>query len=392
MSDKKYIIKNLAPWMMDELIAFSNYTTFDIIFLREQDKFYKDKIQELNIKNINIYTRPISFNNFIYKLSIAIKFLFSNFLKFGFDYSGVIGIKSIWWFLFLDMSIFSNSSNIHAQFATQPAIVSLLIKKYYKDKPKYSFTFHAYDIYFNNKWFSLLVNNCHKAFSISNYNIEYINKKFLNSEKIVLSRLGVFHETIEDNISSKEGKVKIFTLGLISWFVEKKGIGYLLDSMLALKENKRDNIKLILAGDGPLKGKYLEFIKNNNLTDSIEYIGKVKGKQKEDFFNAIDVFVLPSISLSNDQDGIPVVLMEAISFSLPLISTDVSGIPEICINDYNGLLIKEKNISELIEAIKFMDKNKIEMSRYAKNSFSLSKKYDIIVNSKIKLDNLLWIN
>ncbi len=388
MSNRKYIIKNLAPWMMDELIAFSNVTTFDIIFLREQDEFYEKEIQELITNNINIFIKPFSVNNFFYKLWIVIKLLFLNFFKFRFDYNGAIGIKSIWWFLFLDMSIFSNNSNIHAQFATQPALVSLLIKKYYKNKPRYSFTFHAYDIYFENEWFNMLVENCYKSFSISNFNIKYVQKKYIFSNKIVLSRLGVFRNRIKKENKKESNE---FIIGLMSWFTKKKGIEYLLESFKVLKEKEFKNIKLKLAGDGPLKDDILNFINENNLTNLVEYVGKIKGKEKDKFYNLLDVFILPSVKLDKDQDGIPVVLMEAIAYELPIISTNVSGIPEICVNNYNGFLLNEKNTEEIVKSIIDMFGNRDKIKIFSKNALLLSENYDIEINSKKKMITMGWI-
>ena len=384
---KVYLIKNLSPWMLDELIAFSEITKFDIVFLRTPDKFYDEEIAKLKSNGVNIYMQLPNYNHILSKLKLTIIFFFKNILKFSFNYNGVIGIKSIIWFLRLDLSKFSQHSSIHAQFATQATIIALLIKKYFKNKPEYSFTFHAYDIYFNNKWFSLLIKNSHKAFSISEYNIGYVQKKYLKSDKIILSRLGVFRNQV--NKSEKKDS-KNFTFGLLSWFVEKKGVNYLLEAFLLLKEQGYNDIKLLLAGDGPLKNAYLEFIEKNNLTENINYIGKIKGKQKEDFFNLLNAFILPAISLSNDQDGIPVVLMEAISYSLPIISTNISGIPEICINNYNGYLIKERNVVELFNAIVYLYNNKENKNKYSQNSFTLSGEYDIVLNSKNKVEKLFW--
>ena len=390
MNNNKYIIKSLAPWMIDELIAFSQISNFELIFLRQQNDFYKDGLKQLESNGVKIYVKPFAFNSIIKKTVVLLKFLIHNLLKFRIDYNGVIGLKSMIWFLRLDLKKFSPNSNIHAQFATQSALISYLIKKYYNNQPQYSFTFHAHDIYFSNKWFNLLVDNCYKAFSISEYNISYVVKKFLDSDKIILSRLGVFRNEFVKNNRNNKAKSNTLKLGLISWFVEKKGIIYLLQAMLNLKEQGYSDIKLILAGDGPLREDFLEFIHKNSLTQSIDYIGKIKGQQKIDFFNDIDIFVLPSISLENDKDGIPVVLMEAIAASLPIISTDVSGIPEICYDDYNGLLVEQKNDAKLVEAISHVKNNEHKRQQYAENSFVLSKEYDIILNSKSKLKALNW--
>jgi glycosyltransferase involved in cell wall biosynthesis len=390
MDNNKYIIKNLAPWMINELLAFSQISTFEIVFLRKQSDFYKEGIGQLADNGIKIYYRPQSIHNLPRKLYISALFVLRNLKNFGFDYNSVIGLKSLIWYIKLDMSLFSAQSQLHSQFATQATIVSLLIKQYYNNQPEYSFTFHAYDIYFKNKWFNLLMENCKNAFSISDYNIKYVKRNYAASDKMKLSRLGVFRDSIHGGLARKP-QTKLFMVGLVSWFVEKKGIHYLLQAFLRLKEQGHSDIRLILAGDGPLKEQYLEFINSNHLTESIKYIGKIKGEEKNIFFNSLDAFVLPSITMKNDQDGIPVVLMEAIAYGLPIISSQVSGIPEICINNYNGRLINEKNVNNIIEAIAFLHKKKAVRINYSRNSLLLSRKYDIVINSQNKVKELGWL-
>lgn len=385
-TNNKYIVKSLAPWMMDEILAFSSISKFDLILLRKPKEFHIENLKLLKKKGIDIYIKPHSYKFLLKKFILILKFTFSNILKFKFNYNAVIGFKSLFWFLKLDLKHFSTKSNIHAQFATQAAIVSLLIKEFYSNKPSISFTFHAYDIYYKNSWFNLLVNNCHQAFSISKFNIDYVRSNYVNSNKIMLSRLGVFK-----NIITKEPKEsKKFTIGLISWFVDKKGIHFLLEAIKSMKQDGITEIELILAGDGPLKDSYLRYIEKNELVEMVSYIGKISGKEKENFFNRLDAFILPSIKLKNDQDGIPVVLMEAIAYSLPIISTQVSGIPEICVNKYNGLLIKEKSSLEIVNAIAYLMKNPGKMAQFSKNSFELSNQYDIESNSNNKASLMKW--
>ena len=387
MQEKIYLIKHLAPWMVDELIAFSNHAQFTIILLRKQKKFYDDDIEHLRSKGIEILVQPMSYSKLLPKLIFLIKFFLTNLTKFRFDYNGVIGLKSMAWFLTMDLTCFSSKSSLHAQFATQPAIIALLIKKFYKNLPEYSFTFHAYDIYFDNRWFNLLTNESKNAFSISRYNINYVENRYekLNQKKIKLSRLGVLRP---DGTIKTRDKKATFTLGLMSWFTEKKGIKYLLEAMTYLCKGNR--VKLILAGDGPLKNYILDYINSNSLQNSIEYIGKLKKTQKQDFFAAIDLFVLPAITLSNDQDGIPVVLMEAISYGLPLITTNISGIPEICKDNYNGYLIPQKDSSSIVDSCVDIMTTPDVWHKFSKNALKLSLMYDIDVNSKKKLKYLAW--
>ena len=385
--DKKYIVKNLAPWMMDELLAFSKFIDFDVIFLREQKEFYKEEIRQLISNGVSIYVKPRSYYGILKKLFVVFHFVLSNLSKFSFDYNGVIAIKGVIWFLTLDIRKFSSNSSIHAQFATQATIVSYLIKLYYKKLPQYSFTFHANDIYFNNKWFKLITESSHLAFSISDFNVDYVKKKYSSSDQIQLSRLGVFRNNIKPKVEQNNSMLKI---GILSWFVEKKGIIYLLKAIKELRQESF-NVKLLIAGDGPLKGSYQDYIKQNQLTENVEFLGALKGKDKEMFYNRIDVFALPAIEIKNDMDGIPVVLMEAIAYGLPIISTKVSGIPEICFDKENGCLIESRNVNQIVSSIRSMcDYN--TRGKYGINASEISSRYDIEVNSHSKLLALKWIN
>lgn len=386
--NKVYIIKSLAPWMMDELKAFAQLTEFKIYFLRKQDKFYRSDINDLINKGIKVVEAPSSYNNLLFKFWIIFNFIIKNLSKFDFYYSGVVGLKSILWFLKLDVSYFSENSSLHAQFATQASLVSILVKKYYNDMPEFSFTFHAHDIFFNNRWLSLMLKNCRLAFSISKFNIDYVNNNYIRSDNIVLSRLGVLRNNISIDDYSKTNQE--FKIGFLSWFVEKKGIIYLLEAYHKLIYAGYSEIKLILAGDGPLLKSIKTYIEEPEIKNNIRLIGKVKGAEKEKFFRNLDLFILPSISLSNDQDGIPVVLMEAISYGLPIVSTRVSGIPEICIHNYNGLLINERNPQEIYESIITLYENESLRKKFSKNSLNKSKEYDILLNSKNKTELLKW--
>ena len=93
--------------------------------------------------------------------------------------------------------------------------------------------------------------------------------------------------------------------------------------------------------------------------------------------------------IKNDMDGIPVVLMEAVSYGIPIISTNISGIPEICINDYNGILIEEKSSTQIVEAIiKLYSENKLVVM--SKNALKIYEEYNLIKNTKSKIELINW--
>jgi len=383
-----YIIKSAGAWMMDELVVFAELAKFNILFLRKQEAFYNDKIELLERKGINIiYVKNwdnLSFSKLYFCLLFTIRHL-QCFLNF---YSFVYGIKSIVYFFKMDLEIFKREQiNLHCQFATQASILGLMIKEYFKTNVSYSFTYHAYDIYVKNLWFNTLSANAEKIFSISNYNLNYIFKhyKINDKSKIYYSPLGVFPPLI----NKRDGSGNVLRIGFLSYFVEMKGINYLLPAIKALK-NSKISFSLDIAGDGPLKKRMVSYIKKNNLTENVKFHGLIKDKKKDLFYRDLDVFILPSISNGMETDGLPVVLMEAVSYGVPIISTNISGIPEICINDYNGYLIKQKSVEEIDEALLKFSKNTDKWSDFSQNSFEISKRYDITTNSGKKLNLLGW--
>jgi len=387
MKNKIYIIKNLSPWMMDELLAFSKFSKFRVILLRRPNFSYESELMKLEKQGIEIYIKPFNFIPNIRKGLFAIRFAFKNLSRFFGVKNFIFGIKSLFWFVFLKNYLIKDNTSLHAQFATQASIISVLFKQYHKNVD-YSFTFHAHDIYFSNGWFDLLVNESNCAFSISEYNLNYVKKAFPDAKKhkFLLSRLGVF---LPKRFETR--KQKIFTIGFLSWWTEKKGLLVLLQAFDLLIQKQNLQLKLIVAGDGPMRDRTEKFIKKHNLTPYIKDIGKVFGETKRNFYKNIDVFVLPSIQAKKDMDGIPVVLMESISYGIPIISTGLSGIPEICRHNYNGLLIKPNDKYSLSKAIlKFYNMKKFQLQEFKHKAVKSSFEYDIVQNSKTKLRMMGW--
>ena len=140
-----------------------------------------------------------------------------------------------------------------------------------------------------------------------------------------------------------------------------------------------------------LKESFDAYIDTHNLGNYIEFVGTINSEQKEGFFTKLDAFVMPCIALKNDQDGIPVVIMEALDYSLPIVSTEVSGVPEICKNDYNGKLIPERDAISLADSIEFLCVNKDVTKSFGTNSKVMSAEYDIEINSEKKLKMICWV-
>jgi len=156
---------------------------------------------------------------------------------------------------------------------------------------------------------------------------------------------------------------KYINFGFIGTLAPNKGIEVLLR---AYHKIKKPNYKLFVAGAG--KQDYEEYLKSKYKDDSIVFMGRVDPK---DFFEEVDVTIVPSIWYEN----LPGVVYESFAFGIPVIGSNIGGIPEMIINGVNGILFdpyKEGNLEEKL--LKFEDnisdwKNKSEIIKQSAQKF-----------------------
>ena len=138
---------------------------------------------------------------------------------------------------------------------------------------------------------------------------------------------------------------KDFVITFVGRIVKDKGINELIEAFINLSK-KYNNLKLLLVGDYE---EYLNPIKNENkiLIDSLDSIITV-GFQNDirDFLSITDLFVLPSY-----REGLPNSLIEAGSFGIPLLATNINGCNEIIDDGITGILVEKKSAKKLEEAI-----------------------------------------
>lgn len=141
--------------------------------------------------------------------------------------------------------------------------------------------------------------------------------------------------------------VSFLFLGYIS---ERKGVWELLKAVEAIKET-HSSFKIVIGGNGETE-KLQRMIQDLGLVDFVNFIGWTSGEQKIDLLRNSDVFILPS-----QNEGLPISILEAMSYGLPIISTKVGGIPEVIENNVNGILINPNNLDELIQSMIFAIEN-----------------------------------
>lgn len=136
--------------------------------------------------------------------------------------------------------------------------------------------------------------------------------------------------------------------------IKRKGVKDLLQAIVQLKKSGEiDGLEFIIAGTGNEEKNLLEYCKKMEINDYVSFIGWVEAEKKKEIFLGAQAMVLPSYN-----EGLPISILEAMGYAMPVISTDVGDISTVLKNDINGKLIHQGNIDELKKAIIDVAKSK----------------------------------
>ena len=209
-----------------------------------------------------------------------------------------------------------------------------------------------------------MLNNSDVIICLSDYWKNYFITNYKPKKVIVLNNIINNPKNIEKNKST--GLIQFLFLGKV---MDEKGVFDLLNLVYNNKEYLQNKINIIVGGDGEIE-KLRNKIQEFEISHIVDYIGWVSGDDKIMLLNESDVFLLPSY-----YEGLPISILEAMSYYMPIISTDVGGIPTIVKENINGILIKPGDQASLFGAMRFFIDNPDEIYRYGQNSYTLVKDY-----------------
>ena len=171
-------------------------------------------------------------------------------------------------------------------------------------------------------------------------------------------------------------------IGCVAFHQPIKGVDVLLDAIAALKEMRSDDFLLCQVGDYP--SEYSDFIKRKvvelGITDQVLWMG-IQNKVPE-LLHAFDVYCQPSRS-----EGLPSAILEAFAAGLPVVATNVGGIPEIVKDLETGLLVASEDYHDMANQIQILLENKILSEKISNNASDILQKEYYNKNNIVK-----WIN
>ena len=277
-------------------------------------------------------------------------------------------------------------SHLHVHFAHVPTDIGMYAAAL--AGITYSTTAHANDI-FERGW--LLTEKVDRAkffATISNFNVKWFVDLGADKRKLQVVRCGV--DSQQFTLRPEKHKAMPVQFGFLGRLVEKKGAEILIAACAQLRQQGLDFV-LHIVGDGPLDQDLKDQVKQFNLHNTVYFLGAKPHAEIAAWLEQLDYFVLPCVKDSQgDMDGIPVALMEAMLKGIPVISTDISGIPELVIDGKTGLSAQQGDVASLAAILQqASNEPPAEVCQRVQQGQALvCAEYDLNVNAK-KLGELI---
>lgn len=245
---------------------------------------------------------------------------------------------------------------VHTHFAWLPGAAARVIAELLN--LAYTVTTHAYDIYsIENDLLCFTIRSATHIVTISDYNKGEMLERCpgLDADRISVIRCGVDIDTFKPAPKEADERLVIVSVGSL---IEKKGHAYLIRACRQLVDRDVD-FECTIIGRGRDEPQLRQLIAENGLGDRVTLAGAKEQSAVLETYRNSDVFVLACVveKSGRGRDGIPVALMEAMAMQLPVVSTRVSGIPELVRHEETGLLVPPRDEAALADAIERLSRD-----------------------------------
>lgn len=243
----------------------------------------------------------------------------------------------------------SGARHVHAHWATHTALAAWVIHRL--TGLSYSFTAHADDLFVMRPMIEEKVRGAAFVVTISEYNRSFLAEHVAAASQtpIEVVRCGISTEAFRPGATPADDGP--FDIACVARLEPKKGHTHLLDACAALV-SRGVSVRCRLIGEGRQRDALEEQIRSQGLSECVELLGAQPREAVRAAIAEAHVFALPSVTDADGRaDGIPVALMEAMAMQRPVVTTRVSGIPELVEHEVSGLLVRPGDAVALADAI-----------------------------------------
>ena len=265
--------------------------------------------------------------------------------------------------------------HVHAEFATHPATTAWIVRRL--TGIPYSVSCHAHDIFLTLAMLRWKMGEASFVRSISKFNRDYLLRHIpeLKDTPIEIIHVGVDTAKTPVLEPPRSDTLRILYVGSLEI---RKGVKYLLNA-LALLDKTDIRWECHILGGGPESVALEHLSKESKLTDMVTFYGPQPFEEVAKQLPKASVMVVPSIiGPGGRTEGIPTVLVEALSHQRPVIATRVSGVPELVIEGDTGWLVEPKDEHSIFKALKAVAESPEEAHRRARNGrIKVEKEFDL---------------
>ncbi len=292
-------------------------------------------------------------------------------------------VKVLWHFLVgcqLAEALRQNGiGHVHAHFAHMPTTVTMYAARL--AGISFSFTGHANDLYVHGAL--LREKTARAAFTvcISEYNLRFLTEQGCDGRRMRIVRCGINTRDYGwKPLRTPDGAPRLLSVGRL---VKKKGYATLIGALAMLRDRGR-RFTCDIIGDGPLRSELEDLIRSNHLEGCVNLLGALPQEEVKEAFARADLFVLACEKAPDgDIDGIPVALMESMALGVPVVSTRLSGIPELVEDGGSGLLAEPGDSLSLANALESMLTDEAaRLKRSAAARAMVEREFDSAVNAR----------
>lgn len=248
-------------------------------------------------------------------------------------------LQFLYWMLFHpEIKIVHVQGSVGASFWRKA--IFIYIAKFFHKKVVWHMHAGRFAVFYQQHRYAVkkVVDKSDVIIALSEYWKEYFKKEFR------AKRVEIIKNVISAPKAHKQ-QTSYFTLLFLGLLGKNKGIYDLLECIWDHKVEFQGKLKLYIGGNGEIE-HVKQLIKEYGIADIVIFEGWVSGDKKIELLNKSDAYILPSY-----KEGLPISILEAMSYGMPIISTPVGGIPEIVSNGENGYLVEPGNKEDIYKAI-----------------------------------------
>ncbi len=241
-------------------------------------------------------------------------------------------------------------NHIHAHYATHPAFFAWLIHQL--TGISYSLTVHAHDIFVRTAMLEAKLRAASFVVAISDYNVAHLSRIVgpWVREKTAVIHCGITPELYQSRSApARSGQpLEIINIGSLQPY---KGQAFLVQACARLKQAGIP-FRCRIIGGGAEQASLLSLIEQLGLQEQVQLLGPLPQEEVAALLPTATCYVQPSVIMpSGKMEGIPVSLMEALACAVPVVATNLSGVPELVQDGQTGVLVPPADVGSLALAL-----------------------------------------